>query len=116
HYHCGVRDTGTGHIHPLKLLVGLARAAKAAGAELHEMTKVTGLRQAGGKTSLETASGTVTADRVLLATNAYIERLEPVTAAHIMPIGSFIAATEPLDDHPGVLPGGEAVADSRFVV
>ena len=116
HYHCGVRDTGTGHIHPLKLLVGLARAARAAGAELHEMTKVTGLRQANGKTSLETASGTVTVDRVLLATNAYIERLEPVTAAHIMPIGSFIAATEPLDDHPGVLPGGEAVADSRFVV
>ena len=33
-----------------------------------------------------------------------------------MPIGSFIAATEPLDAHPGVLPGGEAVADSRFVV
>ena len=116
HYHCGVRDTGTGHIHPLKLLVGLARAAKVAGAELHEMTKVTGLRQADGRTSLETASGTVTADRVLLATNAYIEKLEPVTAAHIMPIGSFIAATEPLDDHPGVLPGGEAVADSRFVV
>lgn len=115
-YHCGVRDTGTGHIHPLKLLVGLARAAKAAGAEIHEMTKVTGLRQAAGRTFLETASGTVSADRVLLATNAYIERLEPVTAAHIMPIGSFIAATEPLDDHPSVLPGGEAVADSRFVV
>ena len=33
-----------------------------------------------------------------------------------MPIGSFIAATEPLDDNPNVLPGSEAVADSRFVV
>jgi gamma-glutamylputrescine oxidase len=116
HYHCGVRDTGTGHINPLKLLVGLARAAKAAGAEIYEMTKVTALRQSGGKTLLETARGTVTADRVLLATNAYVEKLEPVTAAHIMPIGSFIAATEPLDDYPDVLPGGEAVADSRFVV
>ncbi|MFN7104405.1 MAG: NAD(P)/FAD-dependent oxidoreductase, partial [Pseudorhizobium sp.] len=116
HYHCGVRDTGTGHIHPLKLLIGLARAADAAGAELHEMTKVTGLSRAGGRTLVETEFGTVSADRVLLATNAYGEKLEPVTAAHIMPIGSFIAATEPLDDHPGILSGGEGVADSRFVV
>ena len=116
HYHCGVRDTGTGHIHPLKLLVGLARAAEAAGAQLYEKTKVTGVRQSAGKIELATARGRVAADRVLLATNAYIEDLEPVTAAHVMPIGSFIAATEPLDAHPAVLPGGEAVADSRFVV
>jgi gamma-glutamylputrescine oxidase len=116
HYHCGVRDTGTGHIHPLKLLIGLARAAQTAGAELYEMTKVNGLRQADGKTMLETARGTVSADRVLLATNAHVDKLEPVTAAHVMPIGSFIAATEPLDDYPRVLSGGEAVADSRFVV
>jgi gamma-glutamylputrescine oxidase len=65
---------------------------------------------------VETPSGTLTADRVLIATNAYIGNLEPVTAAHIMPIGSFIAATEPLDDFPHVIPGGEAVCDSRFVV
>ena len=116
HYHCGVRDTGTGHIHPLKLLIGLARAARSAGADIHEMTKVTSIRRAGGKTLLDTAQGTVSAERVLLATNGYIGELEPVTASHIMPIGSFIAATEPLDAHPGVLPGGEAVADSRFVV
>jgi gamma-glutamylputrescine oxidase len=116
HYYCGVRDTGTGHIQPLKLLLGLAQAAQAAGSELYEMTKVTGLHRSGGKVELATAQGTVCAERVLLATNAHIENLEPVTAAHIMPIGSFIAATEPLDDYPSILPGGEAVADSRFVV
>ncbi len=115
-YYCGVRDTGTGHIHPLKLLVGLAAAAAEAGAQLFEMTRATGIRQAGGKTLIDTASGVVSADRVLLATNAYIGALEPVTAAHIMPIGSFIAATAPLDDFPHVIPGHEAVCDSRFVV
>lgn len=116
HYYCGVRDSGTGHIHPLKLLIGLARAAAAAGAEIYEMTKAVRLQREGGRTLLTTQQGSVSAERVLLATNAYIENLEPVTAAHVMPIGSFIAATEPLDDHPAVLPGGEAVADSRFVV
>lgn len=115
-YHFGVRDTGTGHIHPLKLLVGLAKAAAAAGADIHEMTPASAIRQAGGKTMIDTPKGTITADRLLIATNAYIGNLEPVTAAHVMPIRSFIGATAPLDRYPQVLRGFEAVADSRFVV
>jgi gamma-glutamylputrescine oxidase len=115
-YHYGVRDAGTGHIHPLKLLVGLARVAASAGAKIHEMTPASAIRQTGGKTVIDTPKGTITADRVLIATNAYIGNLEPVTAAHVMPIRSFIGATVPLDKFPEVLPGSEAVADSRFVV
>ena len=116
HYHCGVRDTGTGHIHPLKLLVGVAKAANAAGADIFEMTPAKSIRQSGGKTVIETPSGTITATRVLIATNAYIGSLEPVTAAHVMPIRSFIGATAPLDQFPSIIPEKEAVADSRFVV
>lgn len=116
HYFGGTRDTGTGHIHPLKLLVGLANAAKAAGADIYEMTPAKSIRQAGGKTIIETPFGTISAPRVLIATNAYIGNLEPVTAAHIMPIRSFIGATAPLDAYPEIIPGKEAVADSRFVV
>ncbi|RWX77047.1 FAD-binding oxidoreductase [Neorhizobium lilium] len=115
-YYCGIRDTGTGHIHPLKLLIGLARAAQAAGGQIYEMTRATAIRQSGGKTLIDTPAGVLTADRVLLATNAYIGALEPITASHIMPIGSFIAATAPLDDFPQIIPGHEAVCDSRFVV
>ncbi|MBY3119233.1 NAD(P)/FAD-dependent oxidoreductase [Rhizobium laguerreae] len=115
-FHCGVRDVGTGHIHPLKLLVGLARVAANAGAEIFEMTKATAIRQSGGKVTIETERGTITAERALIACDGHIDGLEPVTASHVMPIRSFIGATAPLDQHPDVLPGGEAVADSRFVV
>ncbi len=115
-YYCGVRDTGTGHIHPLKLLIGLAKVAKAAGAGIYENTRATAIHREGGKIKVETANGTLTSDRVLIATNAYVGDLEPVTSAHVMPIGSFIAATEPLDAFPHVIPGSEAVCDSRFVV
>ncbi len=115
-FFCGIRDMGTGHIQPMKLLVGLARAAKAAGAEIYEKTPATGIRTTGGKIRIETAQGTIIADKALIACNAYIAGLEPVTSAHIMPIGSFIGATEPLDAFPEILPGMEAVADSRFVV
>lgn len=116
HYHFGVRDTGTGHIHPLKLIAGLAKAAHAAGAQIFEMTPATSIKQTGGKTLIDTPAGTITASRVLIATNAHIGNLEPVTAAHVMPIRSFIGATVPLDKFPEIIPGKEAVADSRFVV
>ena len=115
-YFGGMRDMGTGHIHPLKLVVGTARVAAEAGARLHEETGVTGIEAEGGKVRIRTATGTVTADRALIATNAHGKDLDPVSAAHIMPIGSFIGATPPLGDDSPVLPGGESVDDSRFVV
>ncbi|EJL53224.1 glycine/D-amino acid oxidase, deaminating [Rhizobium sp. CF122] len=115
-YYCGVRDTGTGHIHPLKLLIGLARVAANAGAQVFEMTKATAIRQGSRKVTIETPRGTITADKALIACDGYIGNLEPVTASHVMPIRSFIGATAPLDRYPEILSGGEAVADSRFVV
>jgi len=116
HYFGGVRDTGTGHIHPMKLVIGTARAAAGAGAHLFENTASTGIASVGGKVRVTTPTGTVTAQKCLVAVNAYGGALEPVSAAHIMPIGSFIGATVPLDAFPDVLPGNEAVDDSRFVV
>ncbi|MEZ2129547.1 MULTISPECIES: NAD(P)/FAD-dependent oxidoreductase [unclassified Sinorhizobium] len=115
-YFCGVRDVGTGHIQPLKLLIGLARVADHAGARLFEMTKAVSIGQSAGKVTIDTNRGTITADRALIACNGHIGDLEPVTANHVMPIRSFIGATIPLYRYPQVLPGCEAVADSRFVV
>jgi gamma-glutamylputrescine oxidase len=112
----GLRDTGTGHIHPLKLLVGTAKTAKSAGAQLFEKTKVTNLSTNGGKVIATAATGTITAKKALIALNAYGGNLEPVSASHIMPIGSFIGATEPLPADTPVIPGGESADDSRFVV
>jgi gamma-glutamylputrescine oxidase len=115
-YFGGLRDAGTGHIHPMKLLVGTASAAARDGAHLFEETPATAIESSGGKVRVTTGTGTVTAGKALIATNAYGGALEPVSAAHIMPIGSFIGATEPLGSDSTILPGYEAVDDSRFVV
>ncbi len=115
-YHAGIHDSGTGHINPLELVIGTARVAAQAGAELFENTKASAISSSDGKVTVSTATGHITADKAFLATNAYGEDLEPVSAAHIMPIRSFIGATTPLPDEHGVLPGGESVDDSRFVV
>jgi gamma-glutamylputrescine oxidase len=115
-YFGGTRDTGTGHIHPLKLVIGSTRVAKEAGAHLFENTRATGIRRNGGRIEVKTPLGTITADKALYAVNAYGGEVEPVSAAHVMPIGSFIGATVPLPADSPVLPGGESVDDSRFVV
>ena len=115
-YFGGVRDTGAGHIHPLKLVVGTARVASEAGAQLFEQTAATDVSSNGGKVTVKTATGTITAEKCLLAVDAHVGKLEKKTAAHIMPIGSFIGATVPLGADSTVLPGGESVSDSRFVV
>lgn len=116
HYLGGIRDTGTGHIHPLKLVVGTASVAATAGAHLHENTPATKIESSGGKVRITTPRGTITAAKALIAVNAYGGNLEEKSASHIMPIGSFIGATVPLGDDSPVLPGGESVDDSRFVV
>ncbi|RCS24651.1 FAD-binding oxidoreductase [Phyllobacterium salinisoli] len=115
-YYGGIYDKGTGHIHPLKLLVGTARAAAKAGAHLFENSAATGISSENGRVTVTTARGVVTAAKGLIAVNAYGGSLEPVSAAHIMPIRSFIGATVPLGKDSSVLPGGESVDDSRFVV
>ncbi len=114
-YHGGISDTGGGHLHPLKLALGLARAADTAGASLFEHSKVTRIETAGARPVLHTDHGRLTCDTVLLCGNGYMEGLNDAVDAHVMPINNFILVTERLSD-PAILPHDLAAADSRFVV
>lgn len=112
-YHASTRDPRGGHLHPLKFALGLARAATAAGATIHEDSRVLSIGH-GGTVRVTTPDGVVTADTVVLAGNGYLGGLDPETDARVMPLNNFLLATEPLDED--VIPGGEAVGDSRFVI
>ena len=111
----GVIDWGAGHLNPLAFALGIAHAAQAAGAVLHERSEVTGLAR-GTRWEVTTTGGRITADHVILACNGYLGRLHGATAARVMPINNFIVATDPLDAFPEVLPQDIAAADDRFVV
>lgn len=111
----GLMDWGAGHVHPLRYALGLARAAEAAGARIAELTEATGV-QDGAPCKVRTSRGTVTADHVILAGNGYMPDLNRKVSARVMPINSFIGATEPLDDPRIVLDKDIAVADDKFVV
>lgn len=114
-YRGGVIDPLSGHLHPLRFATGLANAAEAAGATLHEGSAVTDITP-GTQARLTTALGSVTADHVILACNGYLGTLNAPVAARVMPINNFIGATAPLDDPDRVLSRDIAVSDSRFVV
>lgn len=116
----GDLDEGAGHLDPLALALGLARLASGAGAIIHEGSHVHAIRhasRAGERTVVQTGTGRVLCDHLILACNGYLGHLDLGVAARVMPINNFIAATEPLGVRAAaVLPQNIAVHDTRFVV
>ncbi|WMD23131.1 FAD-binding oxidoreductase [Achromobacter seleniivolatilans] len=109
-------DKRAGAIQPLSYARGLARAALNAGADIHTETPVTGLKRDGGKWTATTAGGaTVTADRVVMCTNAYGGDLLPALKTSIIDANTFQVATEPLPEsvRAGIFPEGHVTSDTR---
>ena len=96
-YVAGLSNQGNGHLHPLNLCAGEAAAASKLGARIFEQTKVSRIRH-GDKPVVETESGKVFANKVVLAGNAYLRDAEPKLRNAIFPAGSYIIATEPLGE------------------
>ena len=109
-------NRGNGHLHPLNLCVGEARAAIGRGATIYEDSKVQRIEH-GNKPRVVTSAGSVTADNVVIAGNAY-HFIEPKLRGIMFPVNSFIIATEPLSDAQvaRVNPEDLAVCDPNFVL
>ena len=116
-YHGAIHDPRSGHLHPLKYVLGLARAAADAGVRIYENTEVTSLVQNGGVT-LKTAQGEVRAAQALLAGNVYLQELAPALDARIMPVGTFIVCSEAMDPKLAdtLIPTRSCVCDTDFVL
>lgn len=112
-YQGGVLDMDAGHLHPMRYVQGLARAAESAGVRIFERTEATGVTDG----TVETTRAPIRAPHIVIAGNGYLSDIRPELSARVMPINSFIAATEPLGDRANdVLTRDIAVADDRFVV
>jgi len=115
HYHSGLLDMGAGHIHPLRYALGLARLAEDTGARIFERTEVHRIDK-GNPAVVATGKGRVKARFVILAGNGYLPNLERKVAARVMPLNSFIGATEPLGARADEILGQDiAVHDSKWV-
>lgn len=113
----GLLDHRAGTVNPMGYVRGLARAARAAGAGITTGVRVRALEQVGGGWRVTTDTGPIAARAVVLATNAYTDRLWPGLARSFTPIWYFQLATEPLGARvAGILPEGQGVWDTAPVM
>jgi glycine/D-amino acid oxidase-like deaminating enzyme len=106
-----------GHLHPLNLCIGEARAAHELGVQIFEQSPVTGIEH-GDRPTVKTASGHVQADAIVLAGNAYSQLESKRLSGLVFPASSYIIATEPLSEDVvnEINPQDVAVCDLNEVV
>lgn len=116
-YRTGLFDPNSGHLHPLNFTLGLAEAAERAGAVIHESTAVHEV-EAGDPARIRTDRGTLRAKFVVLAGNAYLGEVSRPLRRRLMPVGTYIGATEPLGEARAreLIRDNMAVADINFVL
>ena len=103
-----------GHIQPLNLCIGEAKAAEVMGAKIFEQTQITRITY-GENPAVHTDKGSIRANHVILCGNAYMGNLVPYLDARVLPATSCIIATEPLSDEQlqQTMVRDVAVCDSR---
>jgi glycine/D-amino acid oxidase-like deaminating enzyme len=95
-FHGGLVDEASAGVDPARYLVGLAHAALCRGACLFERTPAEQIRRDGKHWQVATPHGTLHAGAVFVATAGYTGRATPALQRKVLPVGSYVIATEPL--------------------
>ncbi len=113
-YLAAVLDRRGGTLNPLGYARGLAEAASHAGVSVHGGSPAQSIRRDGAYWAVQTPSGTVRAERLVLATNAYTDDAWPKLRRSVVPVFSGIVATEPLPPAlvASILPDGSALYEN----
>ena len=120
-YFNGYYDKRSGHLHPLNYCLGLARGAASLGVQIYQHSAVTKM-QRGDSVTLTTDKGSIKAKFVVLAGNMYLPevspKLAPSLAKRIMPVGTYIIGTEPIESGlaASLIPTNSAVCDTNFIL
>jgi len=119
-YRAALYTKNEGHLHPLNLALGEAKAIQSLGGQIFEQSAVTDIahRANGQPVTVNTAGGQIRADTLVLCGNAYLGKLESRLQQTLIPGYSAIIATEPLsaDVRARVIPRNTAVSDMRSVL
>jgi gamma-glutamylputrescine oxidase len=120
-YHAAAFEKKSGHLHPLKFGLGLARAARELGVQIFEHSPVVDLRR-GKRLTARTAQGAVAAQYGVLAGNCTLGEYGPLVAPdiapRIMPVGTYIIGTAQLDPDlcQRLIPSNAAACDNNFIL
>ena len=118
YYFGGMVISRAAHLHPAKYYKGLLDLARSKGIPVCGKAAVTGIEQSGGSWRVVTSRGTVEAADVLIATNGYTGAVTPQLQRRVVPVGSYIIATEemPEDLAHSLMPHNRSVYDTRRVL
>ncbi len=92
----GLLEHAGGHLHPGKYVLGLRRAALAAGVRIYEQTAVTVVGKSSNRPTVRTEHGQVVSDKVLLATNAYAPSTLGLLKSRVFPLRVSLFQSRPL--------------------
>lgn len=114
-YHDGLFERNALHLHPLDYLHGMVRAAQGQGTRFHENSRVRRVVRDGTGWRVRTEAGEVKAQAVVLACGGYLAGLERTIDRAVLPIATYVMATEPLGARlEACLRTGAAIYDTRF--
>src|SRR5262249_41358972 len=115
---CGALEGSGGTLHPGKMVLGLRRAALAAGISVFEQARVQQVQQ-GPSPSVRTARGTVSAERVVVTANAWAREIG-FPGQKVLPLYVTLCETAPLSDAQleaiGGWPGREGIYTAHEVL
>ncbi len=117
-YEGGMADKSGGHLHPLNLALGEARALESLGGTIYELSPVTRVDQTADKATIYTEKGEVRARIAVACGNAYLGKVIPELTSRVLPASTQIIATEPLDPElaQSLIPSGMCVEDIRYIL
>lgn len=117
-YHGAALIEQAGHLHPARLYGGMLAAARSAGARVYGNTPVRAIARRPGGYEVATGRGTIRAGQVVIATNGYTGPELGELRRKVVPIATYMIATEelPADLAASILPTNRAVSESRRVV
>lgn len=95
-YHDGLFERNALHLHPLDYLHGMVRAAQGQGVAFHENSRVRRVERDGPGWRVRTDAGEVKAQTVVLACGGYLAHLDRAVDRAILPIATYVMATEAL--------------------
>jgi glycine/D-amino acid oxidase-like deaminating enzyme len=118
YYRGGMVVERAAHLHPALYFKGLLGLCTARGIVIHSNTPVTKLAETDTGWTVETPRGTIAAKDVIIATNGYTGSVTPELKRRVVPVGSYIIATEELDQElaQSLSPKNRAISDTRRVL
>jgi gamma-glutamylputrescine oxidase len=103
------------HFHPLNYANGIAKQIIHAGGKIFEATAANKVRTVKGGSVVETESGEIHCEHLVIAAGGYIENFYPKVSTSILPIATYVMATQPLNERLAeILTTKAAIYDTRF--